>query len=49
MLKDCGLVAVKVVCSVASMGNASVDKTAEYWVVQRDGRLDIKKVDSWAD
>jgi len=31
------------------MGNTSVDKTAENWVAQKDDRLDIKKVDSWAD
>ena len=49
VLKDCELVVEKADSQVAWMGNASVDKTAEYWVVQKDGRLDIKKVDNQAD
>jgi hypothetical protein len=44
VLKDCGLVVEKAVCSVVRWDNLMVDLMAEKLVVQKDGRLDIKKV-----
>ena len=42
--KDYRLVVEKAVCSVVRWDNLMVDLMAEKLVVQKDGRLDIKKV-----